>query len=1186
MADEKTVATKPGPHKRGWWRVVAWVFGILIVLMATFYFVVTSSTFLKARVLPRLSRSLHANVTVSSAEIHPFSQIVLRDLKIQPTNQPTLLTAREVRAKYSLLDIIGGKIRVEEVLVSSPTIQVVENADGTSNLDPLLKSREKSGKEKSARAGKAAKPPEIEIRKIALSNGSFLRIHNQKVGTRDLVELTNVSVTLTGVKNGEAGKVEFAAIVRDENNPAAPAMYGLLAAKVDGSFNFALTADLKAGSILGDAHLDISQAAGSFSDFAKLDGRLHCDYSVAEIKAITMSFEKMGVPLGELRASGPFDVQKSEGRLRVELLSVDKQVLNLFGAKNGIDFGSTTMTSTNEVELSKAGKAISAIGQLRASKFQVSLTNQSTPPIDLLADYDVSVDKTEKTALVRTLNIAGAQKERPLLRGELTSPMTVAWGNETNAMGDSSFSLAVTKLNIADWKMFAGDAASEGTVDLNLKLLSQQGGKRLTFDATNQIQNLATKVGGENLSEATLSFKTHGLATNLKQFDLSDFRLQIAKSNHTALTISGSGTYDRTTASADLQVTLQAGIAQTLQLVGRTNIAASGAAELKAHVTQKQKTQTVAGDLTVTNFTGKIGANEFTNFGASVTLDVSKTPEQIEIHNAKGSLSEGRSGGGDFTLSGTYSLANKPSQLTVTLSGFNENGLRPFVEPMLAGRRLVSIAVAGAASAQRNPNGDSAIKADLQVTNLVVNDPAQQLPATPLEARVRLDAGFAKQIADVRELQLTLAPTQRATNQLRLQGRVDMSRTTAMQGSLTLAADSLDVTGYYDLFTSTNKAGAKAGAQKKSQGATAAAAPTSEVVTNQLPFKNFTVDANVREFYLGEIAATNFQARVQLDGSHVVLKPSQLTLNGSPMRASADVDLSVPGYKYAVTVNATNVLFGPIWNTFKPEQKGEVGGTLSANVDVKGVGVTGESLQKTLGGTFDISTTNLNLAIDKVRNPELRWVVEMVAKAPDFFGQNGITEAKSFALNAVGRELGKYNGGLASDVEQSPIDVITVRGMAGDGKVLLQQAVVRSTVFEAGITNGTITLAQELTNSPIDIPVSLSVNKDIANRFGELVGFSETSTNGNYVRLPDFFSETGTLGNPKPKINVVSLGKEEIQKLIPGFGDGTNGVAGDLLQGIGGLLRGGTETNQPATNQPPENNQSPANELMNRFLGK
>src|SRR5205085_1758565 len=119
---------------------------------------------------------------------------------------------------------------------------------------------------------------------------------------------------------------------------------------------------------------------------------------------------------------------------------------------------------------------------------------------------------------------------------------------------------------------------------------------------------------------------------------------------------------------------------------------------------------------------------------------------------------------------------------------------------------------------------------------------------------------------------------------------------------------------------------------------------------------------------------------VKMDGGRVLLKPFQLTLNGSPMLATMDVDMAVPGYKYAITFNTTNVPFAPLWNTFNPTDKGKVGGTLSAHVDISGVGFDGESLQKTLKGTFEIGTTNLNLDVAKIKSPILRDFVAVVAK--------------------------------------------------------------------------------------------------------------------------------------------------------------------------------------------------------------
>ena len=68
-----------------------------------------------------------------------------------------------------------------------------------------------------AESGKS-KPLKVDVRKVTISSGTILQIKNHSNGTRDLVELTNVTVSLTGLKNGESGKLALSAILRDENN--------------------------------------------------------------------------------------------------------------------------------------------------------------------------------------------------------------------------------------------------------------------------------------------------------------------------------------------------------------------------------------------------------------------------------------------------------------------------------------------------------------------------------------------------------------------------------------------------------------------------------------------------------------------------------------------------------------------------------------------------------------------------------------------------------------------------------------------------------------------------------------------------------------------------------------------------------------------------------------------------------
>jgi hypothetical protein len=509
-------------------------------------------------------------------------------------------------------------------------------------------------------------------------------------------------------------------------------------------------------------------------------------------------------------------------------------------------------------------------------------------------------------------------------------------------------------------------------------------------------------------------------------------------------------------------------------------------------------------------------------------------------------LTQDGNAGGAFDLAGTYNLANKSAQLTAKLSGFNENGLRPFLEPLLADKKLVSVFLNGNATVQYEPGGNASVKADLQVTNLVVNDPKLQFSKTPLAAGLKIDVAMQKQTVDIHEFQIRLTPTQRAQNQFQLQGNVDFSKANAIQGQLKLAADSLDLTSYYDLFAGSAKTAGKTVPETPSASPVPAAA-SQEPPPMNLPLQNFTVSAGIGRLYLHEVAITNFQTTIKVDGGHVLVKPFQLALNGAPVTATVDLDLSVPGYKYNFAFDVDQVPFAPLVDTFAPDRQGQLGGTLTAHAQVAGAGTTGVNLKKNLTGQFEVDTTNLNLSVINVRSPLLKSLINVVATVPQL-----LSNPESAIASLLGRVTGQGSGGgLMNQLQQSPIETITARGSAGDGKVNLQSAVVQSAAFEAD-ASGAITLSPVLTNSTINIPITVSLSQSIASQLN--LATTNTSAAGTYVSLPQFLTMTRTLGDPKADINKLAL-------------------AGIAVQSVGNSLT------KPATG-----NSSPVGNLLNQLL--
>jgi len=519
-------------------------------------------------------------------------------------------------------------------------------------------------------------------------------------------------------------------------------------------------------------------------------------------------------------------------------------------------------------------------------------------------------------------------------------------------------------------------------------------------------------------------------------------------------------------------------------------------------------------------------------------FDLSRKADRIDIHRINGQLLGNGNAGGHFEISGHCDTARPMTQLTASLSGFNQDGLRPFLEPLLMGRKLASVSVNGKVSVQYDPLETSTGKVSLAVADLVVSDPQRPLPAAPLAAGLQMDVTLKKQTADIRQFQITLTPTERAQNQLQLQGQLDFSKTNATAGTLKLTARALDVTGYYDLFT---------GGKTNRPPAAAPAGPATrqEPPATILPLKNFTVTADIRRLYLHEIEVADWQATAKVNGGQVAIQPFRLTLNGAPVNGTLDLDLGVPGYRYDLVIGAAQVPLAPLMNSFTG-RKGQMGGTLTANIQARGAGITGAGLQQNLAGQFAVGLTNLNLAVGNARSPILKSVINVIATVPQL-----LSNPETAVLALLGRATG-LKSGLMDDFQKSPIQVINLQGKAGGGRIDLPSATVQSAAFKADGQGG-ITLAPVFTNSAINIPVIISLNQSIARQ----LNFAHGRTNANtaYVALPKFLTMTGTLGKPKTDINKLALGGMTVQSLSGGLLNTTTNAASQAGSLLNQLLK-------------------------------
>lgn len=1099
--------------------------GILVVLLVVLFFVATSGGFIRAVVLPRVGDAINAKLTAGDVSLSPFSQLTLRQLKVETTGTEPVFQAEEVVVRYKLFAIMGGNIDVPEITVTGPTLNVVQQADGKSNLDPLIQGK---GPAQPKAVGET-KTPQVDLKKIALSKGTIRFTRLGKDGSKQTSEVANLQIGVEQVRNGQAGKLTLGADVIYGTTPAPKStnQADLLKANLAGSFDFALDASLMPSSAKGDLRLSVSQGDGAFKELSGFVGALGCDMTPSELRQVSLRFERGGQALGRIQVSGPLDLVKRETRLKVEISAIDRAVLNPFGASRGMDFGETAINGSAQVDVSHRGDTIDAKGKISVARFSIRQAKKSTPSLDMDTDWQITVNLADGTAIVQKLALQGKQAGRDLLSAALDRPMNISWGESVHGINEATVKLGLSDLNLSDWGMFLPTNAPVGKVSAACKITSQQDGRLLSLDASARVDDLTASFGTNRLDRAGITASLQGKVADFDALTVDRFALQVTQHNRGLVSATGSASYNTKTEDTSVQLVAQTDLENLVREFPVAGVNPSGGSmTLNALYAKAKEKQTATAKMNLNNLAGQFFGYRLDSFQVGLETDTELKGTEIALRRATLSVQQGVDVGGTVDLGGKLDTTHNTGDFTFNIVNLNQFGLRPFLAPYLVPNTLTSAAIEAKGTAHYDAASESILQVQARLSKFVVTDPANKLPKIPLEAQLQMDAAQRGGAIDLRKFVVSFSPTARATNQVEMRAKLDFSPTNAAPSTLSLFADSLDFTPIYDLLT-TNKPAAEAKAPATAQ--PAATASNAEPGPIALPFKEFTGDLKINRLFLRELAISNWVATAKITNGVVILKPFDLSLNGAPLTASATIDLKQQGYVYDLEIKADRLPIEPMANTFTPDQKGQYVGEINANAQIKGAGVTGASLQKNLTGQVAFSMTNLNFQVVSARAKKLLTPIALVL---------GVQELLT-----------------------SPLNVVAANADLGGGRVDLKQFVTTSPAFYAS-SQGTIQFAAILTNSPLNLPVQFALRRALAEKIKFTSGTQITNT--DYVTLPQFVKVVGTLGDPKTETDKTRVAG----MLAGGIAGAVGGKAGDVLQSVGSLLKGenplstATSTNQ------------------------
>jgi hypothetical protein len=546
--------------------------GGLLGLLVILYFVVTSSGFITGVILPKVGKAIGAELTASSVSLSPFSSIEVRDVKVKTIGDELLLETASLKARYNLRDILGGTITVTSVEIDSPTVRLIQQPDGKTNLDPILE----------ALASEEPKPKSdaktvLNIGPVTLKNANLHVTQHAQDGSRTVADIRGLNLKVDGVRNNQPLKADLDGAVNVLLTGGSSS--DSLAASLKGTIQTELDDDLLPKHLQTDLNLAVAEATGAFSDAAQLGAALTTDLTLTDIKQLGVKFSKAGAPLGQIAISGPFDVLQQEGKLKIDVTGIGNEVLSLVGAQYGIYFGSTKIAAQYEVELANQARTIRTTGTLTGNQFSVRQGALTTPTLDLKLDYNVAIDLPKSTAVIRDFRFSATQGGRQMLGASLSKEMLIDWGPGADALEESALELTVNQLNLADWRAFLGTNVTAGTVSGKLNLTARRAGKDLVLDLDARLAGLAAQFDANRIEQADVQVTLAGQVTDLSKVALSSLSVQVAQAKQPVVSVKGSGALDSATMDAAFESEVEANLVAAARLLGNPQVHRQGGAE-------------------------------------------------------------------------------------------------------------------------------------------------------------------------------------------------------------------------------------------------------------------------------------------------------------------------------------------------------------------------------------------------------------------------------------------------------------------------------------------------------------------------------------------------------------------------------------------------------------------------------
>lgn len=1076
-------------------RVVGALAGVVVVA----YLVVTSGWFVRSVVLPRVAKATGMEVSVADISVGLFTAVRAKGVRVAPSGGDAVLELGALELRHGVLPLLAGKVRVDRLVLDAPVVTVVSRKGGASNLDQWL-----AGMPKSGSGGGSGKALALAIRNVEVKGGVLRWDREDAMGQRTKVGVAGLDVSLDKWEPPQPGRLKVAAGLEFERSmPGAAAGTGRASGRLQGEATVGMGRDMieSLGCLV---RLDVPDATGAMDRFKGVGVVVDIGLGPQALTNAVVRFTQKGIPFGEMNARGRVNLPQSEVRLTYEVKGVDSRVLGWVGAVSGLDLGDAAFSASGRVDWLNGGTVLASDGRMGVTGLSMGTPRGRSAPVDVSVQHRWSVNDQTRSLVVEQLDVSMVRGGKAVVSGALDNGLNISWNKSAAGFRESTYTLKVAGADLKDWGALVPVEGLAGVVDMTLKATVNDAGRDCAWSVVTDAKGLEVGAGGRRYRGLGLRSMMQGRFRDFEQINLDLMDTSLTNEGMELAAISGVGDWRLSGANGGVQIDVEAPIPPLLALHPVEGVRLTRGA-LKAVVSGGIRATGPVADLAIqlNDLVGEAGGFKLEEYAASLSTGLARAGKVFEMRTFSLTGQTGTAPGGSFEALGRFDPEKRSGFLDVKLIGGNRSMLHPFLQPGLAPNRLVKVRLDANAKLQVNLDGESSVTGRVKMADLVVSHPQGRLPEVPLGMGLEFDVAQAGSTTDVRRLMLSLDPTERASNQVQVVGKLHLG-TNAVPGSrFTVKSTALDFTPLYELLGSATNA------------VKPAPASTGEPPAVHLPVRDLLAEVDIPRVFLREIDVGNVAGKVVVKDDVVTLENLALLMNGAAMKATGRVDLGRPGYEYALSLAAEPLPLKPVFNTFLPAMKGLAQGVFLASADVRGAGVTGASLRRSLAGHVEVRATNAEVLL-----PDRP--IEIPALFSKYIPILPPRLDPALVLVAVGK----------SNVMAEPFRVLEARVDMGQGVIRLTQARALSAVMGVQV-GGEIRIADELDQSALDLPVSLA--------FG---------SKGALPALRTIGKATGTLAKTSFKPDVLGMGAVLGSMTLPGVGN-VGARAGEALKAAG-----------------------------------